>query len=159
MKKTDGEKPDPNKPQEEKPAAEPKPAKAKPVPDDKRAPVPEARNPIAGKPPGELDAARRKASGIGLLAMKDQLAELHGAPAAVQLNSQIKPGPGVGASVGPGVGAGTEAGLPSRALISRWNSPSSYSASAKRSEKVWKPSPLAARPSVAISELSRPPER
>ncbi|MBK7614035.1 MAG: energy transducer TonB [Vitreoscilla sp.] len=117
VKKTDGEKLDPNKPQEEKPAAEPKPAKAKPVPDDKRAPVPEARNPIAGKPPGELDAARRKASGIGLLAMKDQLAELHGAPAAVQLNSQIKPGPGVGASVGPGVGAGTEAGLPSRALI------------------------------------------
>ena len=49
--------------------------------------------------------------------------------------------------------------VPSRALISRWNSPSSYSASAKRSEKVWKPSPLAARPSVAISELSRPPER
>ena len=117
-KKAEGEKPDPDKPLDAKPLAEPKPAKAKPAPEDKRlAPVPEARNPIAGKPPGEVDAARRKASGIGLLAMKDQLAELHGAPAAVQLNSQIKPGPGVGASVGPGVGAGTEAGLPSRALI------------------------------------------
>lgn len=115
--KADGEKLDPSKPQDEKPAAEPKPAKPKPQRDDPRTPVPEARNPVEGKPPGELDVARRKASGMGLLAMKEQLAELHGAPAAVQLNSQIKPGPGVGASTGPGVGAGTEAGLPSRALI------------------------------------------
>jgi TonB family protein len=113
--KAEGDKPDAQKAQDEKPAAPPKPSKARP--DDPRAPVPEARNPIEGKATGELDVARRKASGMGLLAMKEQLAELHGAPAAVQLNSQIKPGPGVGASVGPGVGAGTEPGLPSRALI------------------------------------------
>ena len=37
---------------------------------------------------------------------KDQLAELRGAPVAVQLNPNIKAGPGVGAGVGPGVGAG-----------------------------------------------------
>ncbi len=119
--KAEGDKPDPNKPLDDKPAADPKPNKPKPERDnhrdDPRAPVPEARNPVEGKPPGEVDVARRKASGMGLLAMKDQLAELHGAPAAVQLNAQIKPGPGVGASTGPGVGAGTDAGLPSRALI------------------------------------------
>jgi len=91
----------------------------KPERDKKQAPVPEARNPIPGKPPGEaLDAARRKATGVGLLAMKEQLAELHGAPVAVQLNKEaIKPGLGVGTGTGPGVGAGTEAGLPVRSMI------------------------------------------
>ncbi len=82
-----------------------------------KAPVPEARNPEANKPPGEIEGARRKAAGVGLLAMKDSLAELHGAPMAVQLKQDIKPGPGVGTGVGVGVGAGTEAGLPTRALI------------------------------------------
>ncbi|MGM9488687.1 AgmX/PglI C-terminal domain-containing protein [Ideonella sp. YS5] len=91
----------------------------KPERDKKQAPVPEARNPVPGKPPGEaLDAARRKATGVGLLAMKEQLAELHGAPVAVQLNKEaIKPGLGVGTGVGPGVGAGNEAGLPVRSMI------------------------------------------
>ena len=100
------------------PDKEPAKAKDRPAPADKRAaPVPEARQPIEGKPPGEIGEARRRASGVGLLAMKEQLAELHGAPAAVQLNTAIKPGPGVGAGVGPGVGAGTLAGLPDRAMI------------------------------------------
>jgi hypothetical protein len=45
------------------------------------------------------------------------LAEMHGAPVAVQLNTNIKPGPGVGSGTGPGVGAGTAPGLPDRALI------------------------------------------
>ena len=96
-------------------AAKPKPE----TPPKKAAPVPEARQPVAGKPPGEvaLDNARRKASGVGLLAMKSELAELSGAPAAVQLKQDIKPGPGVGTGVGVGVGAGTEAGVPVRALI------------------------------------------
>jgi periplasmic protein TonB len=96
-------------------AAKPKPE----TPPKKAAPVPEARRPVEGKPPGEvaLDNARRKASGVGLLAMKSELAELSGAPAAVQLKQDIKPGPGVGTGVGVGVGAGTEAGVPVRALI------------------------------------------
>jgi TonB family protein len=64
-----------------------------------------------------LDNARRVASGVGLLAMKSELAQLSGAPAAVQLKQDIKPGPGVGTGVGVGVGAGTEAGVPVRALI------------------------------------------
>ncbi|MBC7917834.1 MAG: energy transducer TonB, partial [Rhodoferax sp.] len=82
----------------------------------KEAPVPEARVPLPNKPPGEVDAARRKAAGVGLLAMSKDLAEMHGAPLAVQL-APVKQGPGVGTGVGVGVGAGTEAGLPTRALI------------------------------------------
>ena len=56
-----------------------KPEVAKPLPDAKPLPkavAPEARQPIPGKPPGEIEGARRKAAGVGLLAMKDQLAEL-----------------------------------------------------------------------------------
>ena len=107
-------------------AQAPTPAKpetaAKPKPETapkKAAPVPEARRPVEGTPPGEvaLDNARRKASGVGLLAMKSELAELSGAPAAVQLKQDIQPGPGVGTGVGVGVGAGLEAGVPVRALI------------------------------------------
>ena len=103
-------KPDPIKPPARKPDA---PAK---VALNKEAPVPEARVPVPNKPPGEIDAARRKVAGIGLLAMNNDLQELHGAPIAVQL-APVKQGPGVGTGVGVGVGAGTEAGIPVRALI------------------------------------------
>jgi len=96
-------------------------ASEKPVADRKiepKAQVVEARRPEANKPPGErLENARAKASGVGLLAMKNELAELHAAPAAVQLNKDIKPGPGVGTGVGPGVGAGQGPGAPTRSLI------------------------------------------
>lgn len=99
-----------------------KPAEAAPTPPappKKAAPVPEARRPVEGRPPGEvaLENARRKASGVGLLAMKNELAELSGAPAAVQLKQDIPPGPGVGSGTGAGVGAGSETGVPVRALI------------------------------------------
>ena len=100
------------------PKAKPEPAAAKPQPNVKPAPVQEARNPQPNKPPGEaIDVARRKAAGVGLLAVKDQLAELHDAPVAVQLKPDIKPGPGVGTGTGVGVGAGSEPGLPTRSLI------------------------------------------
>jgi periplasmic protein TonB len=80
--------------------------------------VPEARNPVANKPPGEnLESVRRKAAGVGLLAMKDDLNQLAAVPVAVQLNQNIKPGKGIGAGVGVGVGAGTDAGIPDRSLI------------------------------------------
>ncbi len=100
--------------------AKPDAAPDRPTPPPKKAaPVPEARKPVEGKPPGEvaLDNARRKASGVGLLAMKDELNQLAQAPQAVQLKQDIKPGPGVGTGVGVGVGAGTEAGIPVRAMI------------------------------------------
>ena len=59
---------------------------------------------------------RRKVAGIGLLAMNNDIQELHGAPMAVQL-APVKQGPGVGTGVGVGVGAGNEAGVPVRSLI------------------------------------------
>jgi len=87
-------------------------------PDPSKAAVVEARNPQANKPPGELlAAARKKASGVGLLAMQNELADLRGAPVAVQLKQDIKPGPGVGTGTGVGVGAGSGPGLPVRAMI------------------------------------------
>jgi len=92
-----------------------KPSPPKPL--IKGAEVPEARNPQPNKPPGEIGEARRKASGVGLLAMADQLAEMHSAPVAVQIKQDIKQGPGVGTGVGVGVGAGTEAGLPVRSMV------------------------------------------
>jgi len=105
----------PNKPEPIKAQPRrPEPKKIEAVPG---APVPEARVPVPDKPPGEVDLARRKAAGIGLLAMKDDLAQMHGAPLAVQLKADIKQGPGVGSGTGVGVGAGDEAGLPARALI------------------------------------------
>jgi len=100
----------------EAPAAKPQPPVSKPEP--KKPPVAEARKPEPDKAPGErLAAARRKASGVGLLAMKDELADLRSAPVAPQFQKDVKPGPGVGTGSGPGVGAGRSPGLPSRALI------------------------------------------
>lgn len=83
---------------------------------NKEALVPEARVPQANKAAGEIDAARRKAAGVGLLAMANDLAQLRGAPLAVQI-TPVKQGQGVGTGMGVGVGAGNEAGVPTRALI------------------------------------------
>jgi TonB family protein len=125
----DLDKPAPKPPPQPEPKAQ---AKAEPAPADKSAPKPvpqvkpdqreasvaEARNPVPNKPPGEaLESARRRAQGVGLLAMKDQLAQIAHAPVAVQIQQDIKPGPGIGTGSGPGVGAGTEQGIPVRALI------------------------------------------
>jgi periplasmic protein TonB len=101
--------------------ADPKPAGArKPEPSPKPVPAfakaPEARQPVEGKPPGE-EGARQRAAGVGLLAMKDQLAELRGAPLAVQLKEDIPKGKGVGTTTGPGVGMGQDPGVPARNLI------------------------------------------
>jgi TonB family protein len=82
----------------------------------KQKPAPEARNPVPNKVPGEVDAARQKVAGVGLLSMSKDLEELRGAPMAVQINP-VKPGKGVGSGTGVGVGAGNEAGVPVRALI------------------------------------------
>jgi protein TonB len=104
-----------SKTEQQKPEASTPAAPAK-VAKNKEAVVPEARVPVPNKAPGEIDAARRKAAGAGLLAMSKDLAELHGAPLAVQL-APVKPGAGVGSGVGVGVGTGNEAGISARALI------------------------------------------
>lgn len=94
----------------------PKPEASKPEP--KKPPVTEARKPEPAKAPGEkIEAARRRASGVGLLSMRNELADLRGAPVAAQFQKDLKPGPGVGSGSGPGVGAGKSPGLPSRSLI------------------------------------------
>src|SRR5439155_7019674 len=104
------------KPEPDVAAAKPQPEVAKPEP--KKPPVAEARKPEPAKAPGErLAAARRRASGVGLLAMKDELADLRGAPVAAQFKKDIKPGPGVGSGSGPGVGGGHSPGPPSRSLV------------------------------------------
>jgi len=109
-KPTESTVPDPQKAEARKPEPPRKVAL------NKEAVVPEARVPQPNKPPGEIDAARRKVAGVGLLANASDLAELHGAPLAVQL-APVKQGPGVGTGVGVGVGAGNEAGIPTRAMI------------------------------------------
>jgi protein TonB len=98
------------------PKPEPRRAQLRPR-EDEAQPVPEARAPVDNKPSGEVEAARRKVAGIGLLAAKDEIAQVRGAPAAVQLRTDIKQGAGVGSGSGAGVGAGTEAGVPSRSVI------------------------------------------
>ena len=100
--------------------AEPEPAKPQPegTKPEPAKPVPEARKPEPNKAPGEkIEAARRRASGVGLLAMRNEIADLRSAPVATQFQKDIKPGPGVGSGSGPGVGAGKSPGLPSRSLI------------------------------------------
>jgi protein TonB len=110
--------PKPDKPPEPEATQPDAPRTDAAKPEPTKRPVVEARRPQPDKPPGEvIAAARRKAAGVGLLAMKDELADLRSAPLAVQLKSDIKQGPGVGTGEGVGVGAGTEAGAPSRALI------------------------------------------
>jgi protein TonB len=98
------------------PDSKPEPVKAKPR-EARPVPVPEARVPQDNKPAGEVEAARRKVAGMGLLAARDEIAEVRGAPVAVQLKPDTKHGSGVGCGTGPGVGAGSEAGLPARSVI------------------------------------------
>jgi len=101
----------PAKPVEPEATAASKPETAKPK-------ITEARKPEPNKAPGEkIEAARRKASGVGLLAMKSELEDLRGAPVTASLHKDIKPGPGVGTGSGAGVGAGKSSGLPARSLI------------------------------------------
>jgi TonB family protein len=116
----DREPPPPVLPKPEKPVVrdQTKPARPDSTKPEPRAPVVEARRPEPNKPPGEkLENARARASGVGLLAMKNEIAEIHSAPAAVQMQKDIKPGAGVGVGVGPGVGSGQGPGIPTRNLI------------------------------------------
>ncbi len=107
-----------NQPKPDKPAPEAKSPQARPEVKPQASAVSAARSPQPNKAPGEnLEAARRMAAGVGLLAMKDELAQLQGAPVAVQLKQDIKAGAGVGSGVGVGIGAGNETGTPTRALI------------------------------------------
>ncbi len=110
---------------EQPPPPLPKPEKRKPEPIQE---TPQAQPPevVPPKPRAsdkvpeateKVAATRRKVAGVGLLAMQNELAELHGAPMAPQFGQNLKPGPGVGVGVGAGVGAGSGLGVPERNLI------------------------------------------
>ncbi len=107
---------------DQKPLPDSKPEPAKPKPRETRpVTVPEARVPQDNKTAGEVEAARRKVAGIGLLGLitaKDDIPVMRGdGVGGLQLKTDIKQGSGVGSGSGPGVGAGTEAGQPARSVI------------------------------------------
>lgn len=104
---------------------------APPPPPLTKAPEPETVKPDAAKPEAKVEkkvdkvepkknveVARRKAARSGLLAMKDDLADLRESPVAERLKG-AKPGPGLGTGKGPGVGAssGPALGAGARSLV------------------------------------------
>ena len=102
------------KPEALKPLPPPKPIK----PQLQKETLPDAKTPVPNQAPGEsTEGARRKAASVGLFAANEDLAPLRAKAMAVQLNPDIKQGPGVGTGVGKGVGAGNEDGTPTRAMI------------------------------------------
>lgn len=86
------------------------------------APVPKTSKPEKiekAEPKKDVEIARRRAERAGLLAMKDELADLRDNPVAEKLSKSAKPGPGVGTGTGPGVGSssGPALGAGARAII------------------------------------------
>jgi len=73
------------------------------------------------KPPVEknIETARRRAARSGLLAFKDELADLRDNPITANLPKHVKPGLGIGPGRGPGVGStnGPAMGAGARAII------------------------------------------
>jgi TonB family protein len=81
-------------------------------------PIPAAKTPVPDRAPGEsTEGARKKAATAGLFAGNEDMGALRAKVTAVQMNTDIKQGPGVGTGVGKGVGAGNEDGTPERAMI------------------------------------------
>lgn len=104
-----------------------------PSPPVVKAPEPETVRPDATKPAPKvtkpekiekvepkknIETARRTAERAGLLAMKDELADLRDSPVADKLSKSAK-GPGLGTASGPGVGStsGPALGAGARAII------------------------------------------
>jgi TonB family protein len=90
--------------------------KAEPV--KKPEPKPEPKKPVEEKK--RVEAARAKAERSGLLALKNDLADLRDTALPTKLNKDLKPGTGLGTATGPGVGTqgrGQPMGEGARALI------------------------------------------
>jgi protein TonB len=66
-----------------------------------------------------IETARKRAARSGLLAFKDELADLRDNPVTANLPKNVKPGPGIGPGRGPGVGStsGPAMGAGARAII------------------------------------------
>lgn len=109
----------------ERQAPPPPPAVVKepePVPTEAVKPEPKIAKPEKVVTPPvkkDVDVARRKAATSGLLALKDELADLRDNRVAEKLNKSAKPGPGLGSGSGPGVGSnsGPPLGAGARSLI------------------------------------------
>jgi TonB family protein len=92
-------------------------AKAEPVKKPEPKPKPE-KKPVEEKQ--RVEAARAKAERSGLLALKNDLADLRDTALPTKLNKDLKPGTGLGTASGPGVGTqgrGQPMGEGARALI------------------------------------------
>ena len=101
--------------------SKPEPVKAeasrKPVREAaKPAAVLDARESVDNKPVvSEVDTARRRVASLGLLAAKDDIAQVRGANVAVQIKTDIRQGSGVGGATASGGGA--EPGSLARSMI------------------------------------------
>lgn len=91
------------------PKDKPEPAKAEPAPKKapandvvQAAPVTEARVVVENKAAAEADAARRRVASIGLLAAKDDIAQVRGSSVAMPIKNDIRQSSGSGAG-GDGV--------------------------------------------------------
>jgi TonB family protein len=111
------------------PPPPPAPVKALEAPEAAK-PLPEVTKPDKKeikKEPEKIDtakrteAARKKAASSGLLAFRDELADLRDNSVASKLNKDLPPGPGLGTAKGAGVGANAAKGPPmgegARAII------------------------------------------
>ena len=108
--------PEPIKPEARKPEPVKPPPKYKPVLTAEA--IAAAKTPVPDRAPGEsTEGARKKAASTGLFAGSEESGALRAKVTAVQMNTDIKQGPGVGTGVGKGVGAGTDDGTPDRAMI------------------------------------------
>lgn len=76
----------------------------------------DAREPVDNKPVvSEVDTARRRVASLGLLAAKDDIAQVRGGNVAVQIKTDIRQGSGVGGGTASGVGS--EPGSLARSMI------------------------------------------
>lgn len=96
--------------------AEPSRRSARTNDEAKPAAVLDAREPVDNKPVvSEVDTARRRVASLGLLAAKDDIAQVRGANVAVQIKTDIRQGSGVGG--GAATGGGAEPGALARSMI------------------------------------------
>jgi len=86
--------PPPPKPEPEKPKVEEKKPEPKPEPKPEQKPKPKPVEQPKPKPKKDVEAARKKAASVGVLAMKDMLADLREAPAveAVKKTKDLQTG-------------------------------------------------------------------
>lgn len=95
--------------------AKPEPTKVAPKEIKKEVITEKTRQPVEKT----IESARKKASRSGLLAFKDELADLRDSPVASNIQKNFKPGPGIGPGKGPGVGStsGPAMGAGARAIM------------------------------------------